>query len=131
MNSQSYVRYNKTNLTSAVVMAAALMMSVIGVAHADDFVGRASVIDGDTLELHGTRIRLWGIDAPESNQLCRGEDSLQNQCGARAANELNALLNRRLINCSPISLDQYGRTVGKCSVDGVDIAGAGNKWTGA
>ena len=30
---------------------------------ADDFAGQASVIDGDTLEIHGTRIRLWGIDA--------------------------------------------------------------------
>ena len=28
--------------------------------------GRASVIDGDTLEVQGTRIRLFGIDAPES-----------------------------------------------------------------
>jgi endonuclease YncB( thermonuclease family) len=38
---------------------------------ADDMIGQASVIDGDTLEVHSTRIRLWGIDAPESTQLCR------------------------------------------------------------
>jgi endonuclease YncB( thermonuclease family) len=44
---------------------------------ADNLTGQASIIDGDTLEIHGTRIRLWGIDAPESNQLCRGEDSTQ------------------------------------------------------
>jgi endonuclease YncB( thermonuclease family) len=31
-----------------------------------DLIGRASIIDGDTIEVHGTRIRLWGIDAPES-----------------------------------------------------------------
>jgi endonuclease YncB( thermonuclease family) len=41
-------------------------------AFADNLSGQASIIDGDTLEIHGTRIRLWGIDAPESNQLCRG-----------------------------------------------------------
>jgi hypothetical protein len=40
-------------------------------------------IDGDTLEIHGTRIRLWGIDAPESSQLCRDDESLQYQCGAK------------------------------------------------
>ena len=34
-------------------------------------VGRASVIDGDTLEEHGRRIRLAAIDAPESRQSCR------------------------------------------------------------
>src|ERR1700747_414108 len=45
---------------------------------------QASIIDGDTLEIHGTRIRLWGIDAPESSQLCRGDDSLQYRCGAKA-----------------------------------------------
>ena len=35
--------------------------------------GQASVIDGDTIETHGERIRLWGIDAMESDQLCRNE----------------------------------------------------------
>jgi endonuclease YncB( thermonuclease family) len=37
-------------------------------------IGQASVIDGDTLEIHGTRIHLWGIDAPESSQLCLGNE---------------------------------------------------------
>jgi endonuclease YncB( thermonuclease family) len=35
--------------------------------------GRASVIDGDALEIHGERIRLSGIDAPESAQLCKDD----------------------------------------------------------
>ena len=39
---------------------------------ADNLTGQASVIDGDTLEIHGTLIRLWGVDAPQSSQLCRG-----------------------------------------------------------
>src|SRR5947209_4844011 len=34
---------------------------------ADDLKGRASIIDGDTLESHGTRVRLWSGDAPESS----------------------------------------------------------------
>lgn len=33
-------------------------------------VGVASVVDGDTIEVLGTRIRLHGIDAPESGQFC-------------------------------------------------------------
>jgi len=91
-------------------------------AFADDLSGQASVIDGDTLEIHGARIRLWGIDAPESSQLCRSDESLQYQCGAEAANELDAFIARRPVDCSPVSLDEYGRTVAACSVDGVDIA---------
>jgi endonuclease YncB( thermonuclease family) len=88
---------------------------------ADNLIGQASVIDGDTIELHGTRIRLWGIDAPESAQLCRGDDSLPYRCGAEAANQLDAFIARRPVNCSPINLDRYGRTVATCAVDGIDL----------
>ena len=31
-----------------------------GSAYSGDLAGQASIIDGDTLEIHGTRIRLWG-----------------------------------------------------------------------
>ncbi len=92
-------------------------------AFADDLSGQASIIDGDTLEIHGTRIRLLGIDAPESSQLCRGDDGLQYRCGAKAANELDAFIARRPVDCLPVSLDQYGRTVAVCSIGGVDLAG--------
>jgi endonuclease YncB( thermonuclease family) len=97
-------------------MLAALIVVPVSAAAADNLAGQASVIDGDTLEIHGTRIRLWGIDAPESSQLCRGEDSLQYRCGAKAANDLDAFIARRSLNCIPVSLDQYGRTVATCSI---------------
>jgi endonuclease YncB( thermonuclease family) len=84
---------------------AALILVSIAVAPADDLTGPASVIDGDNLEIHGTGIRLWGVDAPESSQLCRGGDSLQYQCGAKAANDLDAFIARRSVNCLPASLD--------------------------
>jgi endonuclease YncB( thermonuclease family) len=46
---------------------------------------------------------------------------LQYQCGAKAANDLDAFIARRPVNCLPITLDQYGRTVASCSVEGVDL----------
>ena len=88
---------------------------------ADDMIGQVSVIDGDTLEIHSTRIRLWGIDAPESTQLCRGEDSDPYRCGAQAANDLDTFIARRPVSCNPINLDRYGRTVATCSVGGADL----------
>jgi len=91
------------------------------VALAGSFVGQASVIDGDTLEIAGVRVRLWGIDAPESSQLCRSQDSLQFRCGAQAANDLDGFVARRPVNCVPVSLDRYGRTVATCSVEGTDL----------
>jgi endonuclease YncB( thermonuclease family) len=83
-----------------------MLLLTSGSAYAAYMVGQASIIDGDTLEIHGTRIRLWGIDAPESTQLCRGED--QYRCGAKAANDLDAFIARRPVNCIPITLDRYG-----------------------
>src|SRR5215468_1466687 len=103
------------------IPVALMLVFLSNMALADQFMGQASVIDGDTLEIHGTRIRLWGVDAPESNQLCRGEASLQYRCGAQAANELDAIISRRPVNCIPINLDRYGRTVATCSVDGTDL----------
>jgi endonuclease YncB( thermonuclease family) len=93
------------SFTSAplLILAACLCASP---AFADILSGQASIIDGDTLEIHGTRIRLWGIDAPESNQLCRSENNLQYQCGAKAANELDTFIARRPVDCSPVSLDE-------------------------
>jgi endonuclease YncB( thermonuclease family) len=85
------------------------------------WIGIASIIDGDTLEVDGTRIRLWGIDAPESAQLCRGDDSLQYRCGAKAANALDAFIAQRTVSCRPTGLDRCGRTVAICSVSGADL----------
>jgi endonuclease YncB( thermonuclease family) len=103
------------------LIAGLVIIASCGIGRCDELVGQASIIDGDTLEIHATRIRLWGIDAPESTQLCRGDDSLQYRCGAKAANDLDAFIDRRPVSCLPVSLDQYGRTVASCAVGGVDI----------
>jgi endonuclease YncB( thermonuclease family) len=66
-------------MTRLETLASALLVETVVVvatpAKADDFVGQASIIDGDTIGIHNARIRLWGIDAPENTQFCRGEES--------------------------------------------------------
>jgi endonuclease YncB( thermonuclease family) len=89
---------------------------------AEELIGQASVVDGDTLEIHGSRIRIFGIDAPESDQLCRDEDSLQYRCGQTASNELCDLINRRPVSCIEVDRDRYNRAVAVCIVDKIDLA---------
>ncbi|AWX92279.1 hypothetical protein DPM13_00440 [Paracoccus mutanolyticus] len=47
-----------------------------------DHRGTATAIDGDTT-VHGTRIRLTGIDAPESARPCRRRPRQAWRCGQR------------------------------------------------
>lgn len=102
------------------IFALALAISALPAldARADDLIGQASVIDGDTIEIHGSRIRLWGIDAPESSQLCRNDDSNLYQCGRASATALAGLLwaIKRPVSCSPLDRDKYDRTVATCSL---------------
>jgi hypothetical protein len=63
------------------LLALNFILAIVPFALAADLAGQARIIDGDTLEIHGTRIRLWAIDAPESDQLCRNQDSEHYRCG--------------------------------------------------
>ncbi len=60
--------------------ALALTLCLLATPALADVAGTVSVIDGDTIEVHGQRIRLHGIDAPESQQPCFMEGTLW-QCG--------------------------------------------------
>jgi len=59
-------------------------------AASDTLSGRVSVIDGDTFEMAGKRIRLHGIDAPESGQQCKDANSKSYRCGQMAAKQMSS-----------------------------------------
>jgi endonuclease YncB( thermonuclease family) len=89
---------------------------------AANIVGQASVLDGDTIEIHGTRIRLFGIDAPENDQTCHDDDGKLYRCGQKAALDLSAFIASKTVSCDPQAIDRYGRTVAICSVERIDLA---------
>jgi len=90
---------------------------------AETIAGRASVIDGDTIEIHGERIRFNGVDAPESAQLCADAAGRMYRCGARAADTLAGWLAAASpTTCKFVERDQYGRFVGNCTrADGASV----------
>jgi endonuclease YncB( thermonuclease family) len=79
-----------------------------------------SITDGDTIKLAGTAYRLWGIDAPESKQTC--SDGWP--AGRAATTYMRELLNGHSVKCETRGRDKYGRTIGLCHADGVDIQAA-------
>lgn len=89
---------------------------------ASDLTGQASVIDGDTIEIHGQRIRILDIDAPESSQTCTKPDGEQWRCGQEAALALADWIARRPVTCTSDSRDIYGRALARCIVGGEDMA---------
>ena len=79
------------------------------------------VIDGDTFDLNGTRIRVAGIDAPETHpSRCPREAVL----GEAATQKLAELLRGRPLWVSGIKVDRYGRNVAVVRVKGEDVADA-------
>jgi len=84
-------------------------------------VGRVSVVDGDTLEMHSNRIRLHGIDAPESGQSCIDEKNNTYRCGQLSANRMASYVSGKTVHCEIKDKDRYGRLVAACSVDDVDV----------
>lgn len=90
---------------------------------AGEIVGIASVIDGDTIEIHGQRIRFDGIDAPESSQVCV-RAGVKERCGQRSAMFLADTIGRRTVSCTDERHDRYGRMIGRCSAGGKDLNAA-------
>lgn len=82
------------------------------------------VVDGDTIDIAGQRIRLTGLDAPEWNQTCRTADGGTWKCGARSSRWMRDLTRGKTLTCRPEGHDRYGRLLALCRDGKTDIAEA-------
>ena len=88
-----------------------------------EILGFARIIDGDTIVINSKKIRLEGIDAPETKQKC--EKNLKKYyCGKKSTKELKKKISDFLINCSISGVDKYKRYLGTCFKKKTNL----NKW---
>jgi endonuclease YncB( thermonuclease family) len=114
-----------TKIWRALVLALLWVFSAIGPASTQqDIVGVASVIDGDTIEIHSQRIRLFGIDAPEGSQFCLRPNGERWRCAQQSSLALADRIGRATVRCEPRDIDRYRRVVAVCFKGAEDL----NRW---
>jgi endonuclease YncB( thermonuclease family) len=84
----------------------------------------AHVHDGDTLTVGSTKVRLEGVDAPETDQICLSSAGEAWKCGIAAWDRLKAKIGMATVKCQPKGHDRYQRTLAVCSANNVDL----NAW---
>lgn len=111
----------RTIRTSVIAFIACLSCSF---AQAADLSGVPRIVDGDTLTIGAMKVRLEGIDAPETDQVCLNALGIRWTCGIDARDQLAGHIAGRVISCSSNATDAYQRTLAICSLAGEDL----NAW---
>ncbi len=83
--------------------------------------GPATVIDGNTVEVAGQRLRLFGIDAPDLDQTCVLR-SRRAKCGVIARAALMDLTAGAELGCEILGRDDAGRRLASCHANDYDVA---------
>jgi endonuclease YncB( thermonuclease family) len=102
--------YNNGSTSALIIIACIILLYAIECI----VYGNAEVIDGDSLVISNNKIRLYGIDAVERNQLCKDSKGHQWKCGIEAKNYLTKLIDADKVICLLIAKDKYKRSLSIC-----------------
>ena len=107
---------------TSLTAIALTIVAVAGIAEAAEPVtGTPRIVDGDTVEVSGTKIRLQGIDTPETDQICFTASGGRDPCGVRARDALAARYGSKPWTCTISGTDKFKRSLGSCTAGGEDV----------
>jgi len=101
--------------------AVAIILVLLGGAARADMAGRAQVVDGDTLQIGGETVRLFGIDAPEPDQTCASGKGRTFNCGALAHEILERMTRGYAVSCKERGRDDEGAVLAVCYLGPISI----------
>lgn len=102
--------------TAALLLLASTAMA------AEPITGQPTVIDGDTIQVQGRRINLYGIDAPDAGQTCEAPDGSSYRCDQAATAALRQQIGAGTVSCEPRDAEVKGRLTAVCRVGGTDLS---------
>ena len=113
-----------TQYKSLPLLLLAIVCFFLKVCNAEEIISSSinplKVVDGDSLEIGSSRIRLTGIDAPEYLQQCKRKNK-KLPCGKQATEHLKKLTNNKTVRCVVHQKDRYDRFLCTCYVDELDL----------
>jgi endonuclease YncB( thermonuclease family) len=116
------VNYARHLVKAVLVFVFAIF--VFGAARGADLKGIPAITDADTVVISGTSIRLDGIDAPESDQICLDKNGDKWSCGIAARDALVKQFGSIEWTCRTTGQETYNRLLATCFVGAENI----NQW---
>ncbi len=122
VSTQNYSRSLKVHSAQTFILCLIMALNLLsGCTEELSVQGTPKIIDGDTIKIGETTIRIYGIDAPEFGQECVDRYGKSYRCGQHAKAALTNLIKHRKLKCDVRAEDDYFRKISVCYADGKDI----------
>lgn len=92
--------------------------------------GSATIIHANVFYIGGRYVRLYGVDAPDNDQICSDANGSSYNCGQAAVSWLRGWIDKNSIDCYLLKIDPNGQDLATCVWGEYDIGAAlvGTGW---